>query len=717
MNPIFIYQNEAELDYNNKFTIHFIDNEYVNYIKFFQKNQYYISSLNCNITKSNKKNINFQGSQTLVDELSKTSKDLLDKGAASKNDITYISSFLNPNFNLPDIAPQKYKLVLNPEDINKNSYSYQFYDVDDKRLKFGKIYSPFLHFKNGFVFKGENDPNKNNKVLIQLVDNNSKIRCIFSQSINDKFKIGMNLYRDMNAKFTRTRLRNGTYKWDSTNPNLIWEAQKYSNSVNVFNTDSFMKHLYWDKSYAKEEINKYPVIAKPAGAIFNGNSQAFIQKRLNFEVRRNAPFLVPGSVDNKRHNLGFRSVLDKCGFIGYYKLTNHDKQEINKVFPNFSFDTLCEYAAVNDNAKDFHWETNDLIFPLHAYRINSPTSVFDQKTQFLKFVSDNVKYKDYFDSNNGIFFFDSVKDLPSDLDDCEKLFDKDVLEIKKLVNDIGLLKEITEYEQLTLALYDNSNIIEDTFIQRFNKQIQLYGFISIPFAQNKKNHLVTLKNLLSFRVKKDIQKENLSFELAYLEKTDKIVTSDQKIHNLSIVCVEKRNMGFIEREIIIEGLQSFDKYKKLNPIEIKITDDEIYNKLIFKENRRVKYRFIPNNILISSSVQEETEVIFLIVDGLNDARDIILNGKLYKSIGCIYTNEIEGWDKIKKTTSNCINCKFSNSKYPFGAKHLSFEFDTTSFHNLLDFNLNLLDQNGKEITFLTTEQKVPALNFTIQIIS
>ena len=174
MNPIFIYQNEAKLDYNNKFTIDFIDNDFVNYIKFFQKNQYYISSLNCNITKANKKKVTFQGSQSVVNELSKTSRELLDKGAASKNDITYVTSFLTPNFNLPNLAPQKYKLVLNPEDINNNSYNYQFYDVEDK------IYSPFLHFKNGFVFKGENDPNKNNKVLIRLVDNNSKIRCIFS---------------------------------------------------------------------------------------------------------------------------------------------------------------------------------------------------------------------------------------------------------------------------------------------------------------------------------------------------------------------------------------------------------------------------------------------------------------------------------------------------------------------------------------------------------
>ena len=55
MNPIFIYQNEAKLDNNNKFTIDFIDEEVVNLVSFFSKNQYYISSLDCNITKANKK--------------------------------------------------------------------------------------------------------------------------------------------------------------------------------------------------------------------------------------------------------------------------------------------------------------------------------------------------------------------------------------------------------------------------------------------------------------------------------------------------------------------------------------------------------------------------------------------------------------------------------------------------------------------------------------
>ena len=123
----------------------------------------------------------------------------------------------------------------------------------------------------------------------------------------------------------------------------------------------------------------------------------------------------------------------------------------------------------------------------------------------------------------------------------------------------------------------------------------------------KKNHLITLKNLLPFRVNNDVEKNNISFELSYLEKEDDIVTDDKKIHNLSIVCVEsKRPMPIIEKEVTIEALQAFDKYQKLNPIDIKITDSDVFKELTYISNRRIKYRFIPNTFLFSSSVQQET---------------------------------------------------------------------------------------------------------------
>ena len=712
MNPIFIYQNEVALDNNNKFTIDFVDGEIVNLISLSAKKQYYISTLNCNISKANKRKVTFTGTEALANDLSIISRELLDKGSNSKNDIDYVTATLD-NYDLPEIAPQKYNIVLDPQVINDNCYRYQFYDNVDKRIKFAKIYSPFSHLKSGIIFKGENDNVKNNKVIFQLVQNYTKIRCIFLQNADEKAKITTRLYRDLNGKFVKEVQRNGTNRWWKTNPSLTLLAQTYQiEDRRNFHVGNFMKEMYFRRGLQGWLNGKYKVIGTGHQRIFNGRTQPFIQGNINVEIKRNEPFFISGAAE-KKENKFKSSILNNCEFVSAYTLTAQDKTAINQLYPNFSFKYLSEFVYKGNSRHRFQWGEEDL-FVLPSTKADKGNF----KNSFMKFVCSKSKYEDYLNSNNGIFYFDSYKDLPDDLAECEKLFDKEVLEIKKLVGDIGELKEITEDEQLNLILYDDSNIIEETFIQRFNKHLQLYGFISIPFANTKKNNLITLDNLLPFRVKRDIQKEKLTFELSYLDKEDQIATNDKKIHNLSIVCIEdSKQMPIIEKEDTIEGLQTFENYQKLNSLDIKITDNEIFKRLIYKENKRIKYRFIPNSILFSSSVQEETQFIFLTVSGLNEARDIFINGKVYKAIGCIFTKEIEGWDKIKKTTSNSVSCKLTNSRYPFGTKHLAFEFDTTSLNTLLNFTLNLIDQTGKEISFLDGEQKVPALNFTIQIIS
>ena len=497
MNPIFIYQNEITLKNNNKFSIYFIDDEIVNFISFSTNNQYYISSLDCNITKANEKKVTHSGTKALVNELSKTSRELLDKGAIFKNDISQVTSFLTPNFNLPRLAPQNYNLVLDPKVINDNCYSYQFYDSTDKRIKYAKIYSPFSHLKNGLIFKGGSKETKNEKVLFQLVDNYTKIKCVFLHSTNVKWKIGMNLYRDLNAKFVRERQSDGTWRWWATNPNLPCHAEIYARNNDNFIVNDFMREMCYVRRFQSVQNGKWKVIGNYHQSTFNGDEQPFIQKVSSVEIQRNKPFLIPGSADNKRHNFGFGLILDECTYIGWYKLTDHDKQEINKLHPDFSFNTLGEYVSHSRSTRNTKWEIGDLtLFPSTEYKSRGKTKTFDIKKHFMKFVCSNTKYEDYLDSNIGIFYFDSYRDLPDDLQECEKLFDKDVLEIKKLVQDIGAINEITKDEQLNLSLYDDSNLIEETYIQRFNKHLQLYGFISIPFANTKKSNIITLNNLL-----------------------------------------------------------------------------------------------------------------------------------------------------------------------------------------------------------------------------
>ena len=127
----------------------------------------------------------------------------------------------------------------------------------------------------------------------------------------------------------------------------------------------------------------------------------------------------------------------------------------------------------------------------------------------------------------------------------------------------------------------------------------------------------------------------------------KIETVDSKITNFSILSVEKAKemqMQIID-EFKIEGFQNFQQYLKINPINIQITDPEIQNKLLFYANR-YKYRFIVNSLLFSSSIQKVTNVIFIRTNGLNDTKEILINGKLFQGIGVIYTSEVEGWKNI-----------------------------------------------------------------------
>ena len=121
-----------------------------------------------------------------------------------------------------------------------------------------------------------------------------------------------------------------------------------------------------------------------------------------------------------------------------------------------------------------------------------------------------------------------------------------------------------------------------------------------------------------------------------------------------------------------------------------------------------------NSLLFCSSIKEDTNVIFITTNGLNDAKDIIINGKLYQAIGEINISETENWDKIKNK-SFWTNVVLTGAEYPLIAKHFSFAFKTKDLHNILNFEYSLLDQKANLVTFTDTEKKIPALNFTIQI--
>ena len=115
----------------------------------------------------------------------------------------------------------------------------------------------------------------------------------------------------------------------------------------------------------------------------------------------------------------------------------------------------------------------------------------------------------------------------------------------------------------------------------------------------------------------------------------------------------------------------FEQYMKINPINIQIIDPEIQSKLLFY-SKKCKYRFIANSLLFSSSIGKDTNVIFITTNGLNDAKDILINRKIFQGIGVIYTSEIKGWEKIKNK-SNWTNVVLTDSVYLIAAKNLDLK--------------------------------------------
>ena len=131
-----------------------------------------------------------------------------------------------------------------------------------------------------------------------------------------------------------------------------------------------------------------------------------------------------------------------------------------------------------------------------------------------------------------------------------------------------------------------------------------------------------------------------------IRKPGKIETKDAKVTHFSIFSTKpKRRIGskgqdHIIDEIKIVGLQNRSLNVKLNPVKITIHGSEVQSKLPRYGNQCYKYCFIVSSPLISSSIVQESNVIFKISNRLNDARTSLIKAKIYKSIGVVNVNEI-----------------------------------------------------------------------------
>ena len=94
---------------------------------------------------------------------------------------------------------------------------------------------------------------------------------------------------------------------------------------------------------------------------------------------------------------------------------------------------------------------------------------------------------------------------------------------------------------------------------------------------------------------------------------------------------------------------------KINPVAVQIIESQIQNKLLFY-SKNYEYRFIANSLLFNLSIQIDTNIIFITTNGLNDAKEILINRKLFQGIAVIYLSEIDSWENIKKHRIGQMQC-------------------------------------------------------------
>ena len=219
MNPAFIYYNEITFNNDNKFILDFLNEQFVQKIKFFKRKDYFITSLNCNLKL---KTITKEDKKKEIEELSKISNLLLEKGSDYQDDIDYMLLDSSPKFNFNDFTrTYNYK---KDSRITKNCFKYKFIDLKDKIIKDCEIWSPFQQFQNqGFLFERVRQPNPNNTFIMKLFQDNKKIEGNFTGDFPNLSYYTNLIQRDQNSIYMLDEI---DQKWYVTDPIFFLRQQK-----------------------------------------------------------------------------------------------------------------------------------------------------------------------------------------------------------------------------------------------------------------------------------------------------------------------------------------------------------------------------------------------------------------------------------------------------------------------------------------------------------
>ena len=254
--------------------------------------------------------------------------------------------------------------------------------------------------------------------------------------------------------------------------------------------------------------------------------------------------------NNELHTNFSDNFLGKCcrpnSWINKYRARNLIKQ-IGRI----PYIKLYKYDLISTLNRSDYW------FDTFAFTI---TENYDLPKKIVTNKSNFIQTTDYFLKT------ERIKDLTNDnLNTIKKFnnFDKEVGEAK--------LDDVSNEAEKAYFLYDNQNLVRETFISEINKHVYLIGGISFfdKIRSDGKILLIKAESKLKFHY--------FEFNISPTIANKKIKFKKRHINNLMIVSIDKltrigrkRKTPDIVETLLIKALQNYDKYTILNPLEVNL---------------------------------------------------------------------------------------------------------------------------------------------------
>ena len=292
----------------------------------------------------------------------------------------------------------------------------------------------------------------------------------------------------------------------------------------------------WQKLVPKVEGNFMPFIIRRTKDL-----------RIDVDITRNVTFwTLPREL---RMTWPSNGILKNCHYKGKFVLTEANTKQLQAIYPGFCFTHLEKFVRLPDIGTpkiDFFGKEDMKIRYQRRYQNTKYNKMPLTEEPFKNFFIQNNEYSKWFKKDYNVFYSTSLVDIPEPLTKCEELFDKNVLPIKKLVKDISDLNNLTIKETKNFFLYDDGNLISNTFFTELNKKIQAYGYISLLY-NNSNERLITSKNRLNFNVLLVTERELLTLQFEDILTPKKIETTDSKIKIFSILATGEMNKKIIDK--------------------------------------------------------------------------------------------------------------------------------------------------------------------------